>query len=54
MAKKKPAKKSKSELWQVRQAYLDSLPEKDLNPNWKEDFEKLGKAAVTPRKRSKA
>ncbi len=49
MAKKKAAKKSKAELWKVRQAYLDSLPEKDLNPNWKEDFEKIGKKAVKPK-----
>lgn len=52
MAKKKATKQSKAELWKVRQAYLDSLPEKDLNPNWKEDFEKLGKAVATPRKKA--
>lgn len=37
----KTKKKSKPELWAIREAYLKGLPESELNPNWKEDSEKL-------------
>jgi hypothetical protein len=37
----KAKKKSKAELWEIREAYLKGLPESELNPNWKEDSEKL-------------
>jgi hypothetical protein len=43
---KKKEKPSRAELWKRRQAYLDSLNEEDLEPNWKEKSEAVLKAIV--------
>ena len=41
-------KTDKDKLWENRKDYYNSIPESEINPNHKEDFETLLKAMMKP------